>query len=700
MAYRCHGMFCGRYNLPMTNVLPNHLDRYQQALVEARCAGDKQCEAHALVHLGETYARLGETEQAQKYFQEALMLSRQCGETIAMGWALAGVGQLHATKGETRKAICNYMEALDAAGHARDLHTQSAVLDNLIAIYQEAGEPDKVSICVEHKLKIAAAMGDQEVQEQELKDISGSNHQGKIHDGSGQAIERIEENGSSDSEVTDSGKQPSLLSRLIGGTVFTGFGRLAVIAFSFANVLLATRVLPAEDYGIFVILRVFVIFLGQTSGFGLVSALPVFIGSTHDTDEKRRTFNTALYFRLLIIAIVSAVAIPLRTQIAALLNSTIEPEAVIFIPVLFLLETLLGLMQSALQSFLRFTQIGISDFMTGLANLLLIIVFVVWLRLGFLGLVYARCLALAVALIFTFVNLPVQTRLEFDVSILSKLLRFGVPLQFNATLSFVFERMDTILVGILLGTGGVAYYEIARKIPDSLNMAFEAYRTVYYPHASRFYAEKQYARLAQLLDHSNRLIAFFMLLGALVMVLFGRELVFLIFTSEYEPSVAPLIVLMVTLCFSTVEYMLGTSLVAMGDTTKPPLINIARTVVVVGGNLLFIPHFGLTGAALTSLVGNVFAIPLNVYFLRRRQVTTSAQPYVRATIIFAAHAAVYLILLPTSLIWARGLFVISFLVFSYLLAVITYADLELLLAETRPWISRTLSAMRVRRGET
>ncbi|MBN1427335.1 MAG: oligosaccharide flippase family protein [Anaerolineae bacterium] len=677
----------------MTNVINQQIAQCQQTLVEARCAGNKQSEACALSSLGEAYIRLEEIEQAREILHEALEIANQSGASQTIGRILANLGRIHASRGETRKAILRYMEALEAAEQGADRHTQIAMLDNLIKIYQEADEPDKVAICAEHKHVVEAQPNIDTSENGKLEwGLLGVDTGYQTDKDSAQATENTGENNQRNSTMTESVKESSIFSRLVGGTAFTGLGRLSSLFFSFAIVFIVTRAMPAEDYGSFVFLRLIVLFLGQISGFGLDSALPVFIGDAHDADTKRRTFSTVIYFRLLIIAIVSLIAIPLRTQIAALFGSSIEQELVVFIPILFLLETLLCLMQSALQSFLQFGRLGISDFIAGLVNIILVVFFVLWFRLGFLGLIYARCLALIVALIFTLISLPVEKRLEFDIDILRRLIKFGAPLQVNNILSFIFNRIDTVLIGILLGTEGVAYYEIARKIPDSLTPIFEAYRMVYFPYISRFYAEKQLERLAKLLNNSNRLIAFITLLGALVTLLFGRELVVLFFTVEYEPSTWPLIVLMIASCFYMVGYILGTSLVAIGDTTKPPMINTAHMLVTVIGNLLLIPYMGITGAALATLAGNIITNPLNVHFLRRRDIAVDTLPYVKSMVIFGVHAVVFLALPPLS-IWMRGLFFIPFLLSSFLLSVVTVADAKLLLAEVHPLLSRVLGSM-------
>lgn len=125
----------------MTDALHQQIDQCQQALSEARAAGDKQAEAQILARLGGVYVGLGEIEQTQAYIH---------------------------------KTVCYYLDALDVAGNASDIHIQLVALNNLIAAYRGRDEPDKALICAEHKLTIAGAVGDRALEAQAAIEVGQS----------------------------------------------------------------------------------------------------------------------------------------------------------------------------------------------------------------------------------------------------------------------------------------------------------------------------------------------------------------------------------------------------------------------------------------------------------------------------------------------------------------------------------------------
>ncbi len=466
---------------------------------------------------------------------------------------------------------------------------------------------------------------------------------------------------------------------------------------SLVGVMVITRTVGAEEYGSFIILRVVVLFLAQISGMGLASSIPVFVNATDDDGKKSQIINSALLFRLATIIVLGLLSLPFADSIARLFDSTMSLGHAAFIPILFFFEAIFGLLQASLQSFHRFQRMGIADAISSTTNLLFIFIFVVWLKMGFIGLLQARSIALGLAIVFQYINLPIARKPQLNTGVLREMLKFGLPLQLNDILSFVFSRIDTVLLGLLLGSAGVAYYEIARKIPDTLTLAYEAYRAVYFPFVSKFSAEGKSDKLARILNHSLRLGAFLPILGALLALLFGREVFLLVFTEEYLPSVTPFIILMGGLSLYAVGYTLGTTQVAIGETDKPVLANIAHTITSVATSLVLIPILGATGAAIASIAGSIVSNPLDVFFLRRKDVEVDVMTYVKPMFLFVVHAVVYMVTMPENLL-VSSLFVVTFLAGSVLFSVVTMDDINLLFSEGEKLL-RSLKFPSLRKSE-
>lgn len=471
--------------------------------------------------------------------------------------------------------------------------------------------------------------------------------------------------------MPDSG---SLLSRFIGGTIFIGLGNLSTMVLGLLGTMVAARHLPADAFGAFVLLQVVASFLTQVSSAGLELSIAKSIASTEDEQHKRQLINTAICFRLFTVLVVSLVVLIARPALPTVFGSSLLPNLAVFVPLLFLLESSSGLLKSVLQGFFLFKRIGITDFIASLHNFLLTVVFVLFLDCGVVGLIYARVISLSLSCAFAYFSTPVKKQLEFHFNILKEMLVFGFPLQINDILSFIFRRIDTLIIGALLGSADIAYYEIARKIPDSLARLYEAFRSVYFSFMSTLFALGEQKKAAQMLNHSTRLISFVTILGALIVLVFGNDVISLLFSERYLPSVPAFVFLMIALNVSLIGNILGTSLVAVGDSDKPAIINVVHTALSLLGNLVSIPIFGIVGAALASLAGSVVTNPLNVLFLRRRRVDVRVRDYLKPILVFGAYLFLVFFLKPTTFLQKASLIPL-FILPCVLLSIITKEDL-------------------------
>ena len=484
----------------------------------------------------------------------------------------------------------------------------------------------------------------------------------------------------------------SLIAFIMNGMFSIGMGKLSTMVFSLIGMMIVARYLPAQDFGSFILATVMASFLSEMSGLGLSVSLAKFIADRQEETYRRELFNTAIYFQLFVILVVSIVALTLRKQIATLFGAGLPLNLAIFVPILFSLQSLTFLLQAMLQGLCLFPKIGLSELIASLLNFFLTCLFVLVLQAGVVGLIYARVIAALAILGILYQSIPVKKRLEFHPSLLKEVLIFGFPLHINDILSFIFNRIDTIIVGVLLGSAGVAHYEIARKIPEHLRQIYEAFRSVYFPLMSRLLANGEKEKSVQVLNNAIRLISFITIAGALIALLFGKEIIIFLFSEQYAPSIPAFIILMVALNVGLIGYTLGISVVAAGDSDKPAIVNIIHTLVSLVSNLLLIPTRGITGAALASLTGIIATNPLDVMFLRRRSIDIHVMEYLKPIALFGAHAALFL-LLPHPTLFHKLLIGLSFLITSFYLSIITPADLHTLYTELKPVLLKPLKKL-------
>lgn len=481
----------------------------------------------------------------------------------------------------------------------------------------------------------------------------------------------------------------SLLSYFFSGTVFIGVARISSIVLGLFSVMLAIRNLSTDAYGAYVLVLLFSNFLVHFMSFGLGLAIPKYLasGDQENNDQENSLINTVLYFRTAIVLITVLFILLLRPFLTGFVESPLVADIFGATPILFAIISFTNLFQSILRGQFKFKAVGVVEFFSELTKFVFLILLVVVLKRGFWGLIIAKSIGQLVWAISVYRAVQFKHKLEFNFPLLKEMLKFGLPLQVQFLFGFIYDRLDTIIIGSLLGTSGVALYDIARKIPDSLLQLYTVFISVYFPISANVYATEKKEKNSAILNNSIRLLAFIALFAALVILLFGNDIIILLFSKEYLSVYWVLVLLMIGVTIDMIEEILGYLLVAIGEPDKPLYINIIRAVFSVIGNLIILPILGFIGAAIVYISGNLIAIPIDNYFLKRKEILPSFIVILKQAIIFGLLCGLFLVWNPAGFL-PRAAIALLYIPGSLLFGTITMKDISAIYAEVRIFVGK------------
>ena len=140
------------------------LDYYNQALLLRHAEGDRAGEAQTLNNLGFVYDSMGEEQKALDYSSQALRLERAVGDRAGEAQALHNLGRVYDSLGEKQKALDYYNQALPLRRADGDREGEARTLSNIGLIYDALGERQKAVDDYNQALPLARAMRDHEVE--------------------------------------------------------------------------------------------------------------------------------------------------------------------------------------------------------------------------------------------------------------------------------------------------------------------------------------------------------------------------------------------------------------------------------------------------------------------------------------------------------------------------------------------------------
>lgn len=392
------------------------------------------------------------------------------------------------------------------------------------------------------------------------------------------------------------------------GFVFTG--KLFMDAIRFITALVLARMLGANQYGQYTLALSALNVAVGISLLGLDDALIRFVAVMAGRKDEKAIWGTiqlgmgiAMFLSVVSGTLLFGFSYTVAEKVFN--NASFAPLlqlAAVFVPVLSLSEMLAG----TLKGFKRidYSVIGRSYFQP-LVRLALIAI------LAFSGLdafwaVVSFCLAdlAASGLLLYFLNreFGLKRPLRESTRDLKNLLGFSVPIWLSDILVKFQNNIQAIVLGALNTVTGVGVFSIASHITTVSGHFASSLTISSKPFIAQLYDHQDMKQVGKIYQTTNKWSVMVQLPIFLIMVLFPAALLS-IFGDSYIQGASALIILAVADLIN-VSTGVGGAIIEMAGYTKLKLLNsILRLIFYLGADLLFIPRFGIVGAALGVMVG-------------------------------------------------------------------------------------------------
>lgn len=460
------------------------------------------------------------------------------------------------------------------------------------------------------------------------------------------------------------------------GVIYASIAHVFTIILLFFGLAIAVRFVSPHDFGIFVLLSVVAQFLIMLADFGLRSAVLKFLSA--ETNVHAQIAPTAMAGSLILTAAILILIYFLGDTLLSIFNLSTSSELKLFVFLLFFFQHLLSQMTSVLQGLHLYGRFALVQMFGAATKFFLIILFVVVMPLQFKGLMIATIGATGLSCLLTLLLVPGSLVPKINLPVLKRLLSFGWPIQMGSFCAFVFERADAIMLGVVLGPFSVSIYEIGYKIPNQIRAFFEAFRSVFFPHLSHYYGKNDYGEAKNTLKETLRLVSFVMTGLTLVALMYGRELITLMFSEAYAPSGPILFILMIGISIGLSNYFMATALLASGRSNATLIASVPEAIANVGLNLLLIPGWGVIGAAWASTLSRAVVNPIFLLLLEPRMSVFYGWSYLKSFVSLGIAVAAFVILQPSGFS-GRGLVIGIFLLASLLFGSVFFSDIRYLL---------------------
>ncbi len=383
---------------------------------------------------------------------------------------------------------------------------------------------------------------------------------------------------------------------LFAGQIFGRLTRVAIVIY-------AARILGPASWGAFSYVMGLVAFLTIFADVG-ISAI-VTREASRDAEAGNKYFSTAFFIKILILffgAAIFFVGSPFITKIE---------EAKLLFPVaalILVLDSLRNFGFSISRAKEKMNWEGGNEILTNGAitafgfialylspnSLSLITSYALAIGLGFL--------VIASQLKSYFKNLVTH----FDRTLVKKILAMSWPFALFSSLGAIMINTDLIMLGWLRSAEEVGWYAAAQRPVMFLYIFPALFATSLFPTFSRL-AEKNKDIFREILKTAVKIALFAALPITLFSVIFGNQIIQLLFGQEYLNSVLSFQILAVTFLIIFPSALINNAIFASNRQRDFIIFALVGSIGNIALNLILIPVWGIAGCAVSTLITQLIA---------------------------------------------------------------------------------------------
>jgi len=232
------------------------------------------------------------------------------------------------------------------------------------------------------------------------------------------------------------------------------------------------------------------------------------------------------------------------------------------------------------------------------------------------SLIYGLIAGAVLEVILSFILIKPIPRVVFERKKFSEVVNRGKWLTGAGIFNYFFTHGDDIVVGKLLGTYPLGIYQVAYRISTlPITEISDVVGKVTFPVYVRISEDKK--RLTSAFLKSLTGVCLIVIPFATALFLFPRQIILLVLGANWIEAVGVLKILAI---FGGVKAISNTVFALLLSLGKQKYVTLITFVGILGLGASIIPlvkAFGITGAAISALIGAILAIPVAIYAVRK-----------------------------------------------------------------------------------
>lgn len=383
-------------------------------------------------------------------------------------------------------------------------------------------------------------------------------------------------------------------------------GRILSIIFSLATSIIIARILGPEGRGVYALCLLLPLVIITFANLGIVPATAYYLASRRFPPRKVLGGNIFLSFVFSVVGMVAGYFVVLR--FGEFFFPSVDSGYLFFSLLLIPAHIFFRHLQAiplGLQNFRYFNQ---AEVVSSILFLFMTVTGIIFFRMDIWGVLTANVMAWFVSTILIWrwsATLTGGVSFWDNGLYIRSALKYGIQAHLGQLLCFLSYRVDLLLINWFLDPLAVGYYSIGVVVAEQLWLISSSLSLVLFPHVAAESDGKKKSELTPIVARSVFLIT---IITSIVLYAASHWLVAIFYSDQYLPSVRPLRILLPGIVALSVYRVMANDIAARGRPMLNTYTALGALAINISLNLIWIPMYGISGAALASTVSYVLTL--------------------------------------------------------------------------------------------
>ncbi|MBE6493509.1 MAG: flippase [Methanosphaera stadtmanae] len=421
-----------------------------------------------------------------------------------------------------------------------------------------------------------------------------------------------------------------MANKVLKGSFILVIGNLLFRLGGYINRLLMSRMLGPEGYGLYGLTLPFQGIFQILSAGGLPPAISKYVAEYNAKDEEqvtRQIIITATKFMILMAILLSIILLFSSDFIA---NTIFHKPLVVWplraVSIITPFSVIVGAMRGAFQGFYK-NEYTVYNRLAEQVGIIVFACIFVYCGLYAMGAVLGTAVGFIISAITAVIlykkyidplfknteTLNLSTREE--LKLLWMLIKFAIPVAITALSEMAIYDVSTLVIGVFMLATDVGYYNAAdpiARIPLIISLSVS---TVLLPATAEAYSLKNQQLLEEYVVDCLRYSILTVLPLSLLIAIFSKPTLIILFGSTYIPSSGVLSILVIGMSFYSIYMICSSILQGTGKPRLPMYILLIGTLINIIFNALFVKEIGILGASIATTLTTAILMIVIMYFV-------------------------------------------------------------------------------------